>query len=166
MKQYDNEEVQSLIDDFADKSLSVRQIKIIADYGKSLSDKEIIDLWSSLVKSGHLENIRKLHREIGNYLVNIVNNVNKAKKSNNMKTTNKKLSTFEKLKKILRLKENNNSKRSFEEYLSDAMQSQEDKNPENTDPENTDPEKAFKIFLQKINATQTLNKDIKDIERN
>ena len=82
-----------------------------------------------------------------------------------MKTSNKKLSTFEKLKKILRLKENNNSKRSFEEYLSDAMQSQEDKKPENNDPEK-DPEKAFKMFLQRMNATSTLNKDIQDIEQN
>jgi len=149
--------INDLIIKFKTEILSHDEINYIANYAKSASYDELIQLWSNLVSTRNLANIQKIHKEIGNYIVDAVNNSRKEKK---MATRRQK---FKKLKKILRLKENNDNK-SFDEYLQDALgSSQESQDTQAKKEEN--PEEALKKFLSIMGTTPTLNKDIKKIEQ-
>lgn len=149
--------IDDLIAKFKTEILSHNEINYISNYAKSVSYDELIHLWSNLVATRNIANIQKIHKEIGNYIVNAVNNYNKEKKMSNRKQK------YNKLKKILRLKENNDNK-SFDEYLQDALNDSSENSK--SEPQNKkNPEDALKAFLARMEITPTKNLDVKSLEQ-
>ena len=149
--------INDLIIKFKTEILSHDEINYIANYAKSISYDELIQLWSNLVSTRNITNIQNIHKEIGNYIVDAVNNSRKEKK---MIARRQK---FNKLKKILRLKENNDNK-SFDEYLQNALDDSSE-NSQNNPQGQESPEADLKMFLSIIGTVPTRNKDVKKLEQ-
>ncbi len=73
-----NDRINSLIERLGEHSIennwTVSQAKNAAKLGKIISEEMMIHFWSCVTKGKNIESIQKFHKEIGDYVVEIVNN--------------------------------------------------------------------------------------------
>lgn len=77
MSDVSNDAINGLIDKIgvhcADNEWTMNQAENVSSFGKSISHEMLIHLWSVCTSTRKLENIQKLHKHIGDYLVKVVN---------------------------------------------------------------------------------------------
>ena len=73
-----NDRINSLIERLGEHSINnnwtVSQAKNAAKLGKSISEEMMIHFWSVITKGKNIKSIQNFHKEIGSYVVKIVNN--------------------------------------------------------------------------------------------
>ena len=78
LKTMSNDRINSLIERLGEHSTSnnwtVTQAKNAAKLGKMISEEMMIHFWSKVTAGKNIESIQKFHKEIGGYVVEIVNN--------------------------------------------------------------------------------------------
>jgi len=78
LKTMSNDRINSLIERLGEHSISnnwtVSQAKNAAKLGKMISEEMMIHFWSKVTGGKNIESIQKFHKEIGQYVVEIVNN--------------------------------------------------------------------------------------------
>jgi len=78
LKTMSNDRINSLIERLGEHSTSnnwtVTQAKNAAKLGKMISEEMMIHFWSKVTGGKNIESIQKFHKEIGQYVVEIVNN--------------------------------------------------------------------------------------------
>ena len=78
LKTMSNDRINSLIERLGEHSASnnwtVSQAKNAAKLGKMISEEMMIHFWSKVTGGKNVESIQKFHKEIGQYVVEIVNN--------------------------------------------------------------------------------------------
>ena len=78
LKTMSNDRVNSLIERLGEHSASnnwtVTQAKNAAKLGKMISEEMMIHFWSKVTGGKNIDSIQKFHKEIGQYVVEIVNN--------------------------------------------------------------------------------------------
>ncbi len=77
IKSMSNDRINSLIERLGEHSGSndwtVSEAKNAAKLGKMISEEMLIHFWSCVTKAKNIKSIQKFHKEIGNYVVEVVN---------------------------------------------------------------------------------------------
>ena len=77
MSDVSNDAINGLIEKIgvhcSDNMWTMNQDENVASFGKSISHEMLVHLWSVCTSTRKLENIQKLHKHVGDYLVKVVN---------------------------------------------------------------------------------------------
>ena len=65
--------ISKLANHFTENEWTVDQAQNASRFAKTLPHEMLIHMWSELTKTRKIDNIRKIHRHLGDYIVEVVN---------------------------------------------------------------------------------------------